>query len=284
METRFRTPLMSAQEEYAGARAIEAGVLAEHLLATGERPVPATTAELRAIAEAGVRARRHFLLANLRLVRRLAGVEARRCGLPVDDLFQEGCVALAVALQRYDVERGRFSTFATMRIRQHLAEVCSLRFGAVTLPPGLAAQLRKLRGLQAELGQERGVVPGAAELAVLIGQDVSATRRLVDYRPPLAIDQLAEGPGLAEPSPEDLDAGIFAAQVRRLLARLEPDQARVIRLRHGLGGGEPLECGDVARRLGLSTSTVRRLEKRALDALRPLAAGLDPRRDQPMAG
>ena len=107
METRFRTPLMSAQEEYAGARAIEAGVLAEHLLATGERPVPATTAELRAIAEAGVRARRHFLLANLRLVRRLAGVEARRCGLPVDDLLALGTHEPDLALGEGNADAGQ---------------------------------------------------------------------------------------------------------------------------------------------------------------------------------
>ncbi len=278
------TPLLTADEERALARNIEAGVLAAHLLATGERPVPASVEELAALAEAGERARHHFLLANLRLVLKLAGREARRTGLPLEELFQEGVVALAGALQRFDPDRGRFSTFATMRVRHHLAEVAASRFGDLALPPSRALQLRRARGLAAVLGQERGGSVAAAEVAAELGRPVASTSRLLGYRPPVGLDEATCDRGIPEPDPPDADLAIWAAQFRRLLGRLNPVQARVLGLRYGFVTGEPVAVADVAGRLGVSVRTVSRLERRALARLRPLAGGLDPWRDEPLVG
>jgi RNA polymerase sigma factor (sigma-70 family) len=269
------TPLLTAAEERVLARQIEAGVLAAQLLASGARPVPATTEELRRVVEDGTQAWQHFLLANLRLVWKLAGREARCSGLPVAELFQEGFLALAGALQRYDSERGKFSTFATIRVRQHLAEVGAARFGEVGLPPSRALQLKRARGLEAALGQERGRAIRAAELAAELGGPTPGTRRLLAYRAPVSIDPVTEGAAVAEAQPLDLDASIYSSQLRRLLRHLDPEQAQVIGLRFGLVTGEPVELTVIANRLGLSLSTVRRLEKRALAALRPLARGLE---------
>ncbi len=277
------TPLLTPAEELLLARRIEAGVLAGHLLETGERPLPATTEELRALAAEGSAAWQQFLLANVRLVGRLAGREARYTGLPVAELFQEGFVALAGALQRYDTRRGRFSTFATIRVRQHLAEVGASRLGELALPPSRALQLRRARGLEAALSQDRGHSVDAAELAAELGRPAAVTRSLLAYRAPLAIDPVGEDYSLAEERPQDLDASLYRRQLRTLVRRLDPDQAAVVGLRFGLVTGEPVDVATIARDLGLSPSTVRRLEKRALAALRPLARALDPE-GEPLAG
>lgn len=276
------TPLLSAEEERFLARAIEAGVLATHLLATGERPVPATTAELQAIVEAGGQAWQRFLLANVRLVGKMAGREARRTGLSVDELFQEGFIALAGALQRYDPDRGRFSTFATIRVGQHLAEVGAGRLGELALPPSRALRLRRARGLEAVLGQELGHTVGAAALAVELGRPADWTRRLLGYRAPVPVD--AETLSIPDPAPADPIAAIYSRQFRRVLDQLEAEQARVLSLRYGLATGEPVDVGEIAAWLGVSPSTVRRLERRGLAALRAMAARLDPFAEDPIAG
>ncbi|MBK8459198.1 MAG: hypothetical protein IPL43_02405 [Micropruina sp.] len=106
-------PLLTAAEERALAREIEAGVLAGDLLATGSGAGVATAAELLALERAGQQAWQRFLLANLRLVWQVAHREARRSGLPADDLFQEGFLGWAVARRRWDHTRGiRFATLA----------------------------------------------------------------------------------------------------------------------------------------------------------------------------
>nr|WP_300149400.1 sigma-70 family RNA polymerase sigma factor [Propionicimonas sp.] len=278
------TPLLTAAEERLLARDIEAGVIARHLLDTGAPPVAATTEELEEIATTGEQAWQRFLLANLRLVWKLAGREARRSGLPTDELFQEGFVALAGALQRYDPERGRFSTFATIRVCQHLAEVGAARFGELALPPSRALQLRRARALAAALGQERGGTVVATDLAQEFGRPPTCTSRLLGYRRPIGLDGATDGTGIPEAVPRDFDAAIYGEQVRRVLGRLDADQARVLALRYGFATGGPVEVTEVATRLTLSPSTVRRLERRALAALRPLVASLDPCAEEPLAG
>jgi RNA polymerase sigma factor (sigma-70 family) len=275
--------LLTAADERRLARQIEAGVLATQLLATGDRPVPATDAELAALAEAGRHAWQEFLLANLRLVWKLAGQEAGRSGVPVEDLFQEGFVALAGALQRFDPDRGRFSTFATVRIRQRLAESGAARLGGLALPPSRAVRLRRARGLQGLLIQERGGSVSLDELATQLGRPIDWTRRLLDHRPPVPLEPADDDLAIREREPADPDQAIYAEQVRRVLRRLDPEQARVLALRYGLATGTPVEIEDIAVRLGVSPSTVRRLESRGLAALRPLAGRLDPFAD-PLAG
>jgi len=259
--------LLSAADERRLARAIEAGVMAEHLLSTGARPVPATEAELAELTEEGRRCWQQFLLANLRLVWKLAGGRARRSGLPLDDLFQEGFIALAGALQRFDPDRGRFSTYATRRIEQHLAEVVSSRLGELSLPTSRALQLRRARNLAGTLTQERGRTVSMAELAAGLDQSTEWTRRLVGHRPPLPLDAVAGV--LVDGGAADPEQRIFAAQLRRLVTRLPADQAELVRVRFGLAG-EAMSLSQAAERLRISPSSAKRLERAALSALRSL--------------
>ena len=277
-------PLLTAADERLLARRIEAGLMAEHLLACGDRPVDATPAELAALVDAGRCAWRDFLLANLGLVGKLAGHQARRAGLPIDDLFQEGFVAMAGALQRFDPDRGRFSTFATVRIRQRLAEATASRLGALELPDGRALRLRRARGLETTLVQEHGRRVEASELAAALGRPVGWTRALLGHQAPLAIDPTAVEDVLAAQDPPDPDRAIYARQFRRVLGRIDGDQARVVALRYGLVTGDPLDVSETAERMGVSTSTVRRLEVRGLAALRALSDSFDPWADSPLAG
>jgi RNA polymerase primary sigma factor len=63
-------------------------------------------------------ARRELVERNLRLVIPVAK-RYRGCGLPFEDLIQEGNIGLMKAFERFDPERGcKFSTYATWWIRQ----------------------------------------------------------------------------------------------------------------------------------------------------------------------
>jgi RNA polymerase sigma factor (sigma-70 family) len=262
------TDLLTADSERRLARAIEAGVLAEHLLATGERPVPATDAELAELAAEGRRCWQEFLLANVRLVWKLAGRQARRSGLGLDDLFQEGFVALAGALQRFDPGRGRFSTYASTRIEQHLCAVVAARLGDMSLPASRAIRLRRAQALAGALAQEYGRTVSVAELAAGLDRSPDWTRRLIGHRAPLSLDAVADGE-FSDPRQGDPEDRVFAAQVRRLLFRLPADQAELLRFRTGLAG-EPLSLVEAARRLRISPSSAKRLERAALAALRSM--------------
>ena len=100
----------------------------------------------------------------------------------------------------------------------------------------------------------------------------------------MVIDHTAEENIFAAQQPPDPDRAIYARQFRRVLGRIDDDQARVVGLRYGLATGDPLDVSETARRMGVSASTVRRLEARGLAALRALADYFDPWADGPLAG
>ncbi|MBK9968272.1 MAG: sigma-70 family RNA polymerase sigma factor [Holophagales bacterium] len=57
--------------------------------------------------------------------------------------------------------------------------------------------------------------------------------------------------------------------VEKLLETLPPREARVLRLRYGIGGGEPMQLQEIARKLDLSPSGASLLARRAIARLRP---------------
>ena len=65
------------------------------------------------------------VLANLALVVFIAKREFHHCGLPFDDLIQEGNIGLMKATQHYDPDKGRFSTYAGMAIRNAMLSALS---------------------------------------------------------------------------------------------------------------------------------------------------------------
>ena len=122
-----RTPLLDAATEVELSKTIEAGLLAEHLLAEGRvgrrkggAPKYATEAELLWIVEEGERAMQRFINANLRLVVAIAR-KYGRSQMPMLDLIQEGNTGLIRAVEKFDYTKGyKFSTYATWWVRRAL--------------------------------------------------------------------------------------------------------------------------------------------------------------------
>ena len=81
--------------------------------------------------------------------------------------------------------------------------------------------------------------------------------------------QLMDVVGVDDTMLEDLHDRDSALQARHLVQTcLTPREAKIIRLRYGLGGTVPLTQREVASAFGISRSYVSRIEKRALEKLR----------------
>jgi RNA polymerase primary sigma factor len=59
-------------------------------------------------------------------------------------------------------------------------------------------------------------------------------------------------------------------EVLGLLPRLDPREAKVLRLRFGLDGEDPMTFRRIGQRLGLTRERARQIERRALGNLREL--------------
>src|SRR3954463_2350905 len=129
---------------------------------------PAEELELaRRIERGDLEAKDRMIEANLRLVVHLAKRFQREdSGMTLLDLIQEGTIGLVRAVEKFDHRRGfRFSTYATLWIRQAIGRAMSEKGRAVRLPVHVGDRVRKLQAVERRLGLGMGAMPTAPELA-----------------------------------------------------------------------------------------------------------------------
>jgi RNA polymerase primary sigma factor len=262
--------LLTSTEATELQRAIEAGLLAHHARVSGAGFADATDEEFRALEAQGERARQRFIRANLGLVGMISRQHAARSQLPEADLFQEGCVGLITAVERFDYARGhQFSTYALFWIRAFVNAASAKLLGAMNLPTSRAEQLRAAHGLEAALTQGLGRPPTLSELADALGRSQDWTAGLLSHERPRSLE-LVDGAALQRLQIRDeLDAALSEPlEVRELLFRLDDLDRRVLEIRLGFADGEARTYAHTARVLQISVTRVRRIETRALEKLR----------------
>lgn len=261
--------LLTAAEETELAHQIEAGLLAREARLTGRGGQDATEQELRLVEELGEQARQRFIQANLRLVAKIARQAAVRSTLPENDLFQEGCLGLISAVERFDWRLGyKFSTYASFWVRAYVGVATASLLGALNLPNGRAHQLRMARGVEVELTQFHGRPASMAEVAANLGRSEKWTAGLMAHQVPQSFDGLDVGTleppahSWGEPGPSDDGQGA------ELLCHLEGLDRDVLSLRYGFTDGTAHTFPEIAGKLEITVSKARRLEGRALEKLR----------------
>lgn len=257
-------PLLTPEEEVRLAWEIEAGVLAADALARGLRPEGATVEELRWLVAAGERARFRYVQSNLRLVAMVVLPASARAGVPAADLFQEGCVGLMIAVDRFDIRRGcRFATYALHWIRAVVDAASARLLGTMNLPTSRAVQLRHVRGIEGLLTQELGRLPSVQELAATLGRSPGWTLGILAHEHPQALDEVGDLGGVDG----ELERVLTGDAATDLLGVLTGVDRQVMERLIGFGG-EPMTYAQIARELHVSSNRVRRAEQRALQRLR----------------
>jgi RNA polymerase primary sigma factor len=243
------------------------------------------------IERGDLEAKDRLVNSNLRLVvslaRRYQGV-GELCLL---DLIQEGVLGLIRAAEKFDWRKGfRFSTYATLWIRQAIQRGLADRGRTIRLPVNVAQRERRIATAERKLAAELGRDPTDEEVAqaadvplaqVAEMRDVARTVTSLD-RPVGETQETALGDLLPSETPgveEEVQLTLREDLVRRTVEELPEREREVIKLRFGLDGdAEPLPLSQTGARLGIAPETVREVERRALEHLarrRELAALAD---------
>jgi RNA polymerase primary sigma factor len=280
LEAAGAEPLLTKEEEVDLAIAIEKGKEAEQRMSTGRIRSDKTKRQLRDQIRKAERARRRFILANLRLVVSIAK-KYQGQGLPLLDLIQEGNIGLMRGVELFDWRRGfKFSTYATWWIRQAITRAIADRGRQIRIPVHVHERIRKVRQVRERLMQSTGREPTPEEIAKEADVPVEALAQLEEAsrREPRSLQEpvgedteLGELVALVEDeSPVDAveDAMLREEMGRAVEAALEPLEQDVVLLRYGLGTGHPLSLREVAEMVGVSAETVRKVERIALRKLR----------------
>jgi RNA polymerase primary sigma factor len=236
----------------------------------------------RRVAGGDSAARDQMVLANLRLVVRIARQFASR-GLGLDDLIAEGNVGLLRAVEGFDEVRGnRFSTYASYWIKQSIQGAINKSAHAVRLPQYMGSLLFKWRRAEADCRDSLGRVASRDEVAAHLGLTPRQVRAVAKGQKAAASWSTGYSHGKAwdvdpaEPSSSPDQFVDTADEVRAALVRLDglgPREAIVLRLRYGLSGEEPATLREIGKRLGLTRERIRQIERDSLEVLRTQLEG-----------
>ena len=247
-----RYPLLTAQEEVELAKRIERGDAA---------------------------AKELMINSNLRLVVSIAK-RYQGHGLSLLDLIQEGVLGLIRAVEKFDWRRGfKFSTYATWWIRQAVQRGVQNRSRVIRVPVHVAELERRASRVERELTGKLGREPTVEEVAEAamipldkLRQAREAVRTLSSLDRPVGEDgsatmgDLIAAPGGEDPTAE-LAVSLEDGALGRALESLSPTQQRVLELRFGLSGAEPISLQKVGEELGLTRERAKQLERSALEQL-----------------
>ena len=244
--------------------------------------------EERSLARDGSEAaREELILCNLRLVKSIV-LQFSGCGLELDDLFSEGEVALIRAVDKFNPSRGRLATYASHRIRGRIMDYIDKHRTLVHVPKPLRQQVNRFRRMLDSLG---GSVSDERMAAVL---DCSLKEVQEIRRCSAQSTESLEAPVGTDADEEDItlaecvgthDADIAAVEARQdldfFLARLKPEEAEVIRLQWGIGGGAPMSVREIAEVVGYGKSWVSETSSAAMKKMKQLAREMREQEDDP---
>lgn len=277
-------PLLTAVEEVDLAKRIEAGRAGQEWLdaynSNGHRLSADVFSSLQLDILDGQAAREHLGRANTRLVVSIAKRYMGQ-GLPFPDLIQEGNVGLMRAVDKYDYKRGnRFSTYATWWIRQAITRALAQKTRTIRIPLHMTERIRQMYRVAQKLEQSLGRRPTPDEIGATMELPPEAIRSMMDAsQHAIALERPVGDDGDSEFGDfiEDQDTlspvdaatqNLLRETIEEVLSELTPRQSHILRLRFGLGGGEPHTLEEIANKFDLSRERIRQLEKEALRRLR----------------
>jgi RNA polymerase nonessential primary-like sigma factor len=203
--------------------------------------------------------------------------------LPLEDRIQEATLGLYEAADKYDPERGSFTTCAMYYMEKSIDRAIDFDRSLKLQLPHIY-EIRRMGRTIEKLAQELGRMPSKDEIALEMGitaQGVEQLEHLESMGNPESMEVLAfesSQPDAVEYAVpladtvtpdedyyEQIDMEMIADE---LLAHLHPRDRDVVAMRLGMVGGEPMTLREIGVQRGVTQERIRQIEREALKSLR----------------
>ena len=228
-------------------------------------------------------ARDQLIESNLKCVVRVAR-RYQGCGLPLEDLINEGNIGLMKSIEKYDLsKRHHFITYAVWWIRHSIHKAIADKSRTIRIPSNKGTALFRLQTVCEsrenpfilhseqtirEIAGELHTTSAAVKELIMLTRVSNSYDDIIDSDKNMTVLRNCMYDEDAETPEDAASLTMLSGEINNALRILTKKESEILQDRYGLNGRLPLTLADIGRKYHVTRERIRQIELKAIQKLK----------------